>query len=99
MTNRNTATRDRHRSIIRRGEPPCALCGEPIDYTLRYPDPMSYVVDHIEPLGPNPTPERIAALDVLTNKQAAHNTCNRAKWDTVEGDTAGPRTFITARTW
>ena len=98
---RNTATRDRHRSAIARSKPDCALCQQPIDYTLVYPDPWCYVVDHITPLGRNPTPERIAELDVLPNKQPAHNTCNRAKWDKVEGDTAtdAPRQFITARTW
>src|SRR5690349_10907709 len=96
---RNTTTRDRHRAAIARGKPDCALCFEPIDYTLKYPDPMSFVVDHIIPLGKNPTPERIAALDVISNKQAAHNTCNRAKWDHVEGEDLGPRTFVTARSW
>ena len=96
---RNTTQRDRHRAIIRRGEPPCALCGQPINYELKYPDLGSYVVDHIVPLGPSPTPERMAQLDVLTNKQPAHNKCNRDKWDKVEGDDAAPRTFVTARTW
>ena len=98
MAGRSTATRDQHRAIIRRGEPPCALCGQPIDYTLLYPDPLSYVVDHIEPLGPSPTPERIAELDVITNKQPAHNTCNRAKWDKTEAEPTH-RTFITTRSW
>ena len=96
---RNTATRDRHRSVIARGKPDCALCLQPIDYTLKYPDPWCYVVDHITPLGKSPSPERIAELDVLTNKQAAHNTCNRDKWDKVEGDAPAARTFVTARSW
>ena len=96
---RNTATRDRHRSVIARGKPPCALCGEPIDYTLKYPHPKSFVVDHIIPLGKSPTPERIAELDVLSNKQAACADCNRLKWDKVEGDQPAARTFVTARSW
>jgi 5-methylcytosine-specific restriction endonuclease McrA len=95
---RNTTTRDRHRTVIARTKPDCALCFQPIDYTLRYPDPLCFVVDHIVPLGPSPTPERVAELDVLTNKQAAHNTCNRAKWDKVEAET-GPRIFVTTRSW
>ena len=99
MGKRNTTTRDRHRTVIARGKPDCALCHQPIDYSLRYPHLMSFVVDHIVPLGPNPTPERIAALDVLSNKQPAHSKCNRDKWDKVEGDDAAPRTFVTARTW
>ena len=98
MSSRNTATRDRHRAIIRRGEPPCALCGEPIDYTLKYPDLLSYTVDHIVPIGRNPTPERMAELDVISNKQPAHFKCNRDKWDRV-AVAPGARTFVTSRSW
>lgn len=89
MTARNTTTRDRDRAYIRRTRPPCGICGDPIDYTLAHPDPMSYVVDHIVPLnhgGP----------DTRENKQAAHRSCNRTKSDKTP-DT--PRTFITWRTW
>lgn len=71
---RNTATRDRHRRTIARAEPPCALCGEPIDYTLSHPDPRSFVVDHIVPLARG-------GADTLANKQPAHRDCNRAKSD------------------
>lgn len=63
---RNTSKRDRHRAIIAKTGAPCALCGEPIDYSLRYPDPDSFVVDHVIPVargGP----------DALANKQAAHH--------------------------
>jgi 5-methylcytosine-specific restriction endonuclease McrA len=92
VADRNTTTRDRHRRAIARTKPPCALCGDPIDYSLKYPDPMSYVVDHIHPWkhdGP----------DDLSNKQAAHNTCNRQKWDHIEGEQPQARTFVTARRW
>lgn len=77
---RNTTTRDRHRAAIARGRPPCGLCGEAIDYSLgfvtgddgvRRPHPMMYVVDHVDPNGP----------DTLANKQAAHWRCNRTKSD------------------
>ena len=77
-TPRNTAIRNRHRAIFARGDPPCALCGKPILYGLRYPDPECYVVDHIVPLNRG-------GLDVLANKQAAHNRCNRAKSDRIDG--------------
>lgn len=94
---RNTATRDRDRAALARTKPACAICGQAIDYTLRYldgqhgakcrrtdctgcvPHPMRFEADHIIPLGPNPTPERIAQLDVLSNKQATHRTCNSKK--------------------
>lgn len=97
-TGRSTTVRDRDRAAIRRTKPPCALCGGDIDYSLRWPHPDCFVVDHIVPLGPSPTPERMALLDVLSNKQAAHHHCNRTKSDKVEAD-QGPRVFVTARTW
>ena len=75
---RSTSTRDRHRKIIARSKPPCALCGEPIDYGLRYPHPDSFVVDHIIPLNRG-------GDDVLDNKTASHNRCNRLKSDRLDG--------------
>ena len=75
-TGRNTATRDRHRKTIARDQPPCGICGEPIDYTLPHDDPWSFVVDHIKPL-------HITNDDTLANKQAAHRKCNRDKSDTM----------------
>lgn len=99
-TARNTAIRDQHRRVIRRTQPPCGICGEPIDYSLPYLDPMEFVVDHIVPLGANPSAERLAELDVLENKQAAHRMCNRTKSDKTEDElTPAPRTFVTWRQW
>lgn len=91
MSQRNSTTRDRHRSQIRRTHPPCGICGEEIDYSLRYPDLMSFVVDHITPLNRG-------GADVLDNKQAAHSRCNRAKSDAL-AEELGPRRFVTARSW
>ena len=75
---RHTTTRDRHRSVIARGKPPCALCGEEIDYSRPHMDPREFVVDHIIPLAKGGT-------DTLTNKQPAHRACNRAKGARVDG--------------
>jgi gp95 len=72
VAGRNTPRRDRHRATIAATKPPCAICGQPIDYTLKWPHPDCYVVDHITPIdkgGP----------DTLPNKQAAHHRCNREK--------------------
>lgn len=71
---RNTTTRDKHRTTIARAQPPCHICGQPIDYTLTHPDPMSYVVDHLMPVAKG-------GPDTLANKRAAHRSCNRAKAD------------------
>lgn len=95
---RNTTTRDRHRATIRRGQPPCGICHREIDYSLKWPHPKCFVVDHIIPLGKKPSPERIAELDVLENKQAAHHDCNRAKSDRLEGDDR-VATYVTHRRW
>lgn len=62
---RNTTIRNRHRATIARSKPPCALCGNPIDYQLPHTDPWSFVVDHIIPLAKG-------GADALANKQAAH---------------------------
>ena len=90
---RNTATRDRHRSVIARDKPDCALCGEPIDYTLKYPHPKSFVVDHVIPVA-------LGGPDTLDNKQAACADCNWKKAAKV-ADEMQPtaRAFVTPRTW
>jgi 5-methylcytosine-specific restriction endonuclease McrA len=70
--NRNTTRRDQDRRILRQRRGNCGICGLPIDYTLKWPDPMCFVADHITPL-------TAGGLDILANKQAAHNTCNSTK--------------------
>ena len=93
MASRNTTTRDRHRAVIARGKPDCALCLAPIDYTLKYPDPRSFVVDHTIPVA-------LGGPDELSNKQPAHADCNWTKAAKLEAQTAdAPRVFVTARTW
>ena len=71
---RSTTIRDRHRAIIRRGEPACHICGEPIDYDAPHTEPRSFVVDHVVPLARG-------GEDKLNNKAAAHRQCNRTKSD------------------
>lgn len=53
----------------------CGICGQPVDKRLKYPDPMSGVVDHIIPINKGGHPSAIE------NLQLAHSTCNRAKSD------------------
>jgi 5-methylcytosine-specific restriction endonuclease McrA len=80
-------------SAIAKDQPPCGICGEPIDYTLPHTDPRSYVVDHIIPM-------HVSHDDSIGNKQAAHRDCNRTKSANVpDGYEAPPRTFVTSLTW
>lgn len=90
-TPRSTAIRDQHRRYIRRTQPPCGICGQPIDYGLPHLDPGEYVVDHIVPLSRG-------GADVIENKQASHRACNRFKSDKTEAELA-PRAFVTDRSW
>ncbi len=74
MVARKTVLRKRWRAALAGGCPPCALCGGPIDYSIRYPDPDSFVVDHVVPINAGGT-------DTRDNIQPAHNRCNRLKSD------------------
>ena len=72
MTERNTTQRNKDRWRIRATKPNCHICGETIDYQLKWPDPMCFVVDHVIPL-------HKGGADTMANKRAAHNTCNSKK--------------------
>lgn len=56
----------------------CSLCGRPIDYSLAYPDPLSFVVDHVVPLS------RGGSHD-MGNLRASHRWCNSKKSDRLTG--------------
>ncbi len=53
----------------------CAICGKPVDFSLKYPHPLSPTIDHIIPLSKGGHPSDI------DNLQLAHRTCNRQKSD------------------
>ena len=73
MTPRGPAhIRERHRRAAAVGQPPCHLCGMPIDYALPASDEWSYVLDHIVPLA-------AGGSDLITNKAPAHWLCNARK--------------------
>jgi 5-methylcytosine-specific restriction endonuclease McrA len=69
---RNSAHQDRLRRQVARSRPACHICGVPIDYTLHYLDPMSFVIDHVVPL-------QKGGADDITNVRAAHRECNSKK--------------------
>ena len=53
----------------------CGICGKPVDFTVRYPHPMSPCIDHIIPVAKGGHPSD------LGNLQLAHWGCNRQKSD------------------
>ena len=96
-TSRNTTTRDRHRTQLARGKPPCAYehClypGEPIDYDAHHLDPKAFQADHVIPVD-------AGGPDTIDNKVPMHRACNRHKWNRVEGADNPIRVHETARTW
>ena len=89
-TPRSTTTRDRLRRQVSRGHPPCHLCGDPIDYSLRSPDPLSFEVDHV-------IPRSRGGEDTLDNAAPSHRRCNRAKSNRLATDDAV--IYVTERSW
>jgi 5-methylcytosine-specific restriction endonuclease McrA len=65
MIKRNSGQRDRDRARIKATGAACHICGQTIDYTLDWLDPLSFVVDHVIPLAKG-------GQDALANKKAAH---------------------------
>lgn len=51
----------------------CGICSEPVDASLRWPDPMCATHDHIIPLARG-------GDHSYANAQLAHARCNRRKW-------------------
>lgn len=66
---------EKNRKRILSTQKVCAICGKPVDFTLKYPHPMSAAIDHIIPVAKNGHPSD------LSNLQLAHMTCNRQKSD------------------
>lgn len=53
----------------------CGICGKPVDFSYKYPHPLSPCIDHIIPINKGGHPSDI------DNLQLAHWTCNRQKSD------------------
>lgn len=66
---------DRNKKKIYATQQICGICGKPVDFTLRFPHPLSPTIDHIIPVAKGGHPSDI------DNLQLAHWTCNRQKSD------------------
>ncbi len=53
----------------------CGICGKPVDFSIRFPHPLSPCIDHIIPVSKGGHPSDIQ------NMQLAHMCCNRFKSD------------------
>jgi len=61
------------KKIIFSSQSNCGICGRPVDFDKKFPDPWSATVDHIIPVAKGGDP---ASVD---NMQLAHLQCNRIK--------------------
>lgn len=66
---------DKNKKRIYATQTNCGICGKPVDFTLRYPHPLSACIDHIIPIAKGGHPSD------YENLQLAHWTCNRQKSD------------------
>ena len=81
MTKRNRPDKDgwarsayeRAKKIIFASQSVCAICGRPVDFDRKFPDPWSATLDHIIPIAKGGDPADI------NNLQLAHLQCNRVK--------------------
>lgn len=93
----NGYRRDQLRARVLREESDCWLCGQPVDKTLRTPDPGSPEVDEIVPVsaGGNPLDRR--------NCRLAHRACNHARGQQQKAKLRAARRsiepFTTSRSW
>lgn len=72
MVRRNTQQQERMRARHRKIGASCYLCGSSIDYSLKWPDPKSFVVDHIVPIAKG-------GAHAFENTAACHADCNSKK--------------------
>ena len=97
-TKNGSKHRRQRRAVASRGNI-CAICGQPIDMTLKWwvnpvtgkrqLHPLSFTVDHIKPLArwrEFGYPSIEAARDDPNNWQAAHRICNMKKSDKTMKD-------------
>ena len=77
----NRAAFEAARQKILKTQTVCGICGKPVDFSYRYPHPLSPTVDHIIPVSKGGHPSD------LNNLQLAHRCCNRQKSDKLTLET------------
>lgn len=81
---------DRNKKRIYATQTCCGICGKPVDFSQKYPHPLSPCIDHIIPVAKGGHPSDI------DNLQLAHWTCNRQKSDKLlkpQGKAESEQTF------
>jgi 5-methylcytosine-specific restriction endonuclease McrA len=63
--------------VYRRDEGKCQLCGDPVDLSIRWPDPLSASLDHV-------VPQSKGGPHTFSNVQLAHLSCNSRKHNRTE---------------
>ena len=66
---------ERNKKKIYATQTVCGICGKPVDFSIKYPHPLSPCIDHIIPIAKGGHPSD------MDNLQLAHFTCNRMKSD------------------
>jgi 5-methylcytosine-specific restriction endonuclease McrA len=72
---KHRAAFDKNKKKIYQTQTLCGICGKPVDFSKKYPDPLSPCIDHIIPVSKGGHPSDI------DNLQLAHWECNRQKSD------------------
>ena len=66
---------EKNKKRILKTQNTCGICGHLVDKKVKFPDPLSPVIDHIIPIAKGGHPSS------LDNLQLAHMQCNRQKSD------------------
>ena len=71
---------ERNKKKIYATQTVCGICGNPVDFSFKFPHPLSPCIDHIIPIAKGGHPSDI------DNLQLAHFCCNRQKSDKLDMD-------------
>lgn len=85
---RRSYKRDKLIARIKSMEPPCHICGRPIDYSLPASDPWSFAADEDPPISRFPPEQRKAAACDPRIVKPSHRICNQRKGARCKGDLA-----------